>query len=99
MDYAENIGAIYLETSAKEDMNVQEIFTRLSKFSFLISHYGYSFNSILLLLFIFLLLILTLFMFSITVGYRLPAPAVPDNNVIKASTNAKNTKPQSKGCC
>ena len=33
MDYAETIGAIYLETSAKEDMNVQEIFTKLSKFA------------------------------------------------------------------
>lgn len=30
-EYAERIGAIYLETSAKEDLNVQKIFTELSK--------------------------------------------------------------------
>lgn len=29
-EYAERIGAIYLETSAKEDLNVQKIFTELS---------------------------------------------------------------------
>eukprot|EP00981_Chlorochromonas_danica_P009112 scaffold2505_cov152-Ochromonas_danica.AAC.5 len=30
-DYAEKIGAIFLETSAKDDTNVQDIFTRLSE--------------------------------------------------------------------
>lgn len=30
--YAEEIGAMYLETSAKDDMNVQDIFVKLSKF-------------------------------------------------------------------
>jgi hypothetical protein len=30
-EYAEEIGAIYLETSAKDDQNVQDIFTQLSK--------------------------------------------------------------------
>jgi hypothetical protein len=29
--YAEEIGAIFLETSAKEDTNVQDIFAKLSK--------------------------------------------------------------------
>lgn len=29
-NYAEEIGAIFLETSAKDDTNVQDIFTRLS---------------------------------------------------------------------
>lgn len=29
--YAEDIGAMYLETSAKDDLNVQDIFVRLSK--------------------------------------------------------------------
>ena len=29
--YAEDIGAMYLETSAKDDLNVQDIFTSLSK--------------------------------------------------------------------
>lgn len=30
--YAEEIGAMYLETSAKDDLNVQDIFIQLSKF-------------------------------------------------------------------
>jgi len=30
--YAEEIGALYLETSAKDDMNVQDIFVKLSKY-------------------------------------------------------------------
>ena len=30
--YAEEIGAMYLETSAKEDLNVQDIFIQLSTF-------------------------------------------------------------------
>ena len=30
--YAEEIGAIYMETSAKDDLNVQDIFIQLSKF-------------------------------------------------------------------
>jgi hypothetical protein len=29
--YAEEIGALYLETSAKDDTNVQDIFVKLSK--------------------------------------------------------------------
>lgn len=29
--YAEEIGAMYVETSAKDDVNVQDIFTKLSK--------------------------------------------------------------------
>lgn len=29
--YAEEIGAMYLETSAKDDLNVQDIFVKLSK--------------------------------------------------------------------
>lgn len=29
--YAEEIGAMYVETSAKDDINVQDIFTKLSK--------------------------------------------------------------------
>lgn len=31
MAYAEEIGALYLETSAKDDTNVQDIFVKLSK--------------------------------------------------------------------
>ena len=31
MSYAEEIGALYLETSAKDDTNVQDIFVKLSK--------------------------------------------------------------------
>jgi hypothetical protein len=31
--YAEEIGAMYLETSAKDDLNVQDIFVKLSKTS------------------------------------------------------------------
>ncbi len=32
--YAEEIGAMYLETSAKDDLNVQDIFVKLSESSF-----------------------------------------------------------------
>lgn len=31
--YADDIGAMYLETSAKDDLNVQDIFVKLSKFT------------------------------------------------------------------
>jgi hypothetical protein len=31
MAYAEEIGAMYLETSAKDDLNVHDIFVELSK--------------------------------------------------------------------
>jgi GTPase SAR1 family protein len=31
--YAETIGALYLETSAKDDTNVQDLFIKLSEFS------------------------------------------------------------------
>jgi Ras family len=31
--YAEEIGAMYLETSAKDDLNVHDIFVQLSEFS------------------------------------------------------------------
>ncbi len=30
--YADEIGAMYLETSAKDDLNVQDIFVKLSAF-------------------------------------------------------------------
>lgn len=30
--YAQEIGALYLETSAKDDLNVQDIFVQLSTF-------------------------------------------------------------------
>jgi len=33
--YAEEIGAMYLETSAKDDLNVQDIFIQLSEFTLL----------------------------------------------------------------
>lgn len=32
--YADEIGAMYLETSAKDDVNVQDIFVKLSKVIF-----------------------------------------------------------------
>jgi hypothetical protein len=32
MAYAEEIGAMYLETSAKDDLNVQDIFVQISRF-------------------------------------------------------------------
>ena len=32
--YAEEIGALYLETSAKDDLNVHDIFIKLSKWCF-----------------------------------------------------------------
>lgn len=35
--YADEIGAMYLETSAKDDTNVQDIFVKLSKSSYLVN--------------------------------------------------------------
>ena len=37
--YAEEIGALYLETSAKDDMNVQDIFVKLSKYPIPLTNY------------------------------------------------------------
>ncbi len=31
--YAENIGAMYIETSAKDDLHVQNLFVQISKYS------------------------------------------------------------------
>jgi Ras-related protein Rab-5C len=85
--YAETIGALYLETSAKDDTNVQDLFIKLSEFSV--------FSTVVLLGVSHLL---TSFFQS---GGKLPAPQAPDANVLKANAaNLRNNKPPAKsGCC
>jgi len=43
--YAEDIGAMFLETSAKDDLNVQDIFVQLSELPLLETHPCFLFSS------------------------------------------------------
>ena len=85
--YATEIGAMYLETSAKDDSNVHDIFVKLSKYIRYCT--------------VFVIFSITSSMLKI--GQKLPAPPQVDPNTVRATANIRNSQmrnqQKSGGCC
>jgi hypothetical protein len=84
--FAQEIGALYVETSAKDDMNIHDLFTGLGN-----QRYSVVSTSKCL---VFVVMCLCAF-----AAERLPAPPQPETNIIRPTNTLQPAPAQRSGIC